>query len=167
MKSKDEFKEIDIKNHTCYYFDDIIRFWDRDIDFSNILSDEKLYKENNENILIYDILYKTSTGAKPLRIRFDKIDGFIKINDKIRYLVLSDYSYCDKTKHLICEKSGITDSINRNFGRIRIDSYDSLLSFHNVIILIKSVVNKDKNNYYGNIFLEKALYRDKFNTEYF
>ena len=167
MKSKDEFKEIDIKNHTCYYFDDIIRFWDRDIDFSNILSDEKLYKENNENILIYDILYKTSTGAKPLRIRFDKIDGFIKINDKIRYLVLSDYSYCDKTKHLISEKSGITDSINRNFGRIRIDSYDSLLSFHNVIILIKSVVNKDKNNYYGNIFLEKALYRDKFNTEYF
>ena len=27
-------------------------------------------------------------GPKPLRIRFDKIDGFIKINDKIRFLVL-------------------------------------------------------------------------------
>ena len=27
-------------------------------------------------------------GSKPLRIRFDEIDGFIKIYDGIRYLVL-------------------------------------------------------------------------------
>ena len=44
MKSKDELKEIDIKNRTCYYFEDIMRVWDRDIDFSDILLDEKLYK---------------------------------------------------------------------------------------------------------------------------
>ena len=31
---------------------------------------------------------------------FDKIDRIIKIHDKIRYLVLFDYSYCDK----ICDK---------------------------------------------------------------
>ena len=43
MESKDELKEIDIKNRTCYYFDDIIRFWDRDIDFRDILLDKKLY----------------------------------------------------------------------------------------------------------------------------
>ena len=34
-----------------------------------------------------------------------------------------------------------------------------------VIILIKSVVNKNKNEYYYNIFLES--HKDKFNTEYF
>ena len=120
-------------------------FWDRDIDFSDILVDEKLYKEKCQNILIYDISYKTLTRAKPLHIRFNKIDGFIKIHDKIRYLVLFDYSFCDKIcdkiKYLISEKSGIADSINHNFGRIRIDSYDSLpiekrLTFYNVIILI-------------------------------
>ena len=88
MESKDELKEIDIKNRTCYYFDDIIRFWDRDVDLSDILLDEKLYKQKYENILIYNTSYKTWMGPKPLRIRFDKIDGFIKINDKIRYLVL-------------------------------------------------------------------------------
>ena len=49
MESKDELNKIDIKNHMCYYLDDIIRFWNRDIDFSDILLDEKLYKENNEN----------------------------------------------------------------------------------------------------------------------
>ena len=44
MESKDEFKKIDIKNHTCYYFDEIMRAWDRDIDFSDILLNEKITK---------------------------------------------------------------------------------------------------------------------------
>ena len=79
---------------------------------------------------------------------------------------------CDKIKYLISKKSGITDSINHNFGKIRIDSYNSLpiekiLTFHNVIILIKSVVNKNKNNYSDNTFLEKGLHKDKSDTQYF
>ena len=88
---KNELKEIDIKNRTCYYFDYTIRFLDRAIEFRDILLDEKLYKEKYENIFIYDISYKTSTGAKPLRIRFDKIDGFIKVHHEIRCLV---FFYC-------------------------------------------------------------------------
>ena len=39
MESKDELKEIDIKNCTCYYFDEIMRIID--IDFSDILLKEK------------------------------------------------------------------------------------------------------------------------------
>ena len=44
----------------------------------------------------------------------------------------------------------------------KVDSFYSLppekkLTFHNVIILIKSVFNRDKNNYYYNIFLEKYI----------
>ena len=31
-------------------------------------------------------------GEKPLRIWFDKIDGFIKIDDGVRYLVLLKYN---------------------------------------------------------------------------
>ena len=85
-------KKIDIN----YYFDYIIKFWDGDIDFSNISLDEKVCKENNGNILIYDISYITSTDAKPLRIRFDKINGFIKIHYKIRYSVFFDYGWFDK-----------------------------------------------------------------------
>ena len=50
MESNDELKEIDIKNHTCYYFDDILRAWDKDIDTnsSGILLDEKLYRKNTD-----------------------------------------------------------------------------------------------------------------------
>ena len=70
------------------------------------------------------------------------------------------------------KKCDITNNINHNFGKIRVDSYNYLpvermLTFHDVIILIKSVVNNDKNNYHYNIFLEKGLYKDKSNTECF
>ena len=81
MESKDELKEIDINNHTCYYFDATMRVMD--IDFSDILLNEKSY----ENSLIYDILCNFM-GAKLLRIWLEKMDRFIKIFDGIRYLVL-------------------------------------------------------------------------------
>ena len=135
MKSKNELKEIDIKNRVCYYFDNIIN--DTKFNLSNILLDKKLY----ENISVYNISYKTPTGRKPLCIRFDKIDGFIiALNDKIKHLVLFDYGLLDKMfdkiKYLISKKSGITNGINYNSGKIKIDSYNSLpikeiLTFHN------------------------------------
>ena len=63
-------------------------------------------------------------GANSLRIRFDEIDQFIKIHDGIRYLVLFDHGWFDKIynriKYLI-KGSGFTDSINQNFGIIRIE----------------------------------------------
>ena len=40
------------------------------------------------NILIYDLSYKTLIGAKLLRLRFDKVDGFIRVYGRIKYLVL-------------------------------------------------------------------------------
>ena len=75
-------KEINIRNCTCYYFDDLIKI--EDFGFDNTLLDEKSYK----NVLFYDISHKTLIDAKSLSIRFDKVDGFIKIYDGTRYLVL-------------------------------------------------------------------------------
>ena len=106
-------------------------------------------------------------GVKPLRIRSNKIDGFIKIHNKIKYLVLFDEcsdKICDRIKYLLSKKSCITDNVNHNFTIIRIDLYDSLpiekiLTFHYVIILIKSVVNKYKNYYYcGKNSIQVLLY---------
>ena len=76
MECKDELKNIDIKIRTSYHFDDIVTV--KDIDLRDVLLDEK----SEKNILIYDISYKTFMGSKPLRIRFDEVDGFIKIYDK-------------------------------------------------------------------------------------
>ena len=62
------------------------------------------------------------------------------------------------------KKAGITNNVNYNFGKIKIDLYNSLyikkrLIFHNFIILIKLVVNKNENKYYYDIFLEKSFYK--------
>ena len=118
MKSKNELKEIDIKNRMCYLFDDIIT--DRDIYSVDILSDKKY-------ITVYDLSYKTSTVPKPLRIGFNKLDEFTRLcGSEFNHLVLFNNELfdkiCDKVKYLISEKSGITDSIIHNFGEIRIDS---------------------------------------------
>ena len=64
-----DLKKIHFKNRTCYYFNDIIKLEDFDLD--NILIDKK----SHENNLIYDISHTTLIDSKPLRIRFDEIDG--------------------------------------------------------------------------------------------
>ena len=46
-------------------------------DLDNILINEKSY----ENILVYNISYKGFTDSKPLHIRFNKIDGFVRVCD--------------------------------------------------------------------------------------
>ena len=43
----------------------------------------------NHTNLIDDISYKTLIRPKPLRIRFDKIDAFIRIHNGTSYLILS------------------------------------------------------------------------------
>ena len=116
-------------------------------------------------------MYKTQTGSKPLCIRFNKIDGFIiPLDGKINHLIVFIYGLfnktCCKIRHLINKKGGIKNSIKHNFGKIRIDLFNSLpikkvFTCHNVIILVKSVVNENENKYYYNIFLEKGSYKDK------
>ena len=103
MKSKNELREIDIKNPVCYYFDYIIN--GTKINFSNILLDKKWY----DNISVYNISYKTLTGPKPFRIRFGKINRFIiSLDGKIKHLILFDYGLfikiCDMIKYLISKK---------------------------------------------------------------
>ena len=133
-----EFKTGRIKNRTCYYFDDIIKLG---FDLDNILIDEK----SHGNILIYDISYKILIGPKPLRVRFFKIDGIIRIYDGTRYLTLFGSEKYEaiysRIRCPISQKSGITYIFSHYFAKIKVDSYDSL---HNVIIHIKSVLDKYK-----------------------
>ena len=177
MESQDQLKKVNTKNCMYYYFDDVMK-----VEHINVNND-LLDGESDKNILVYNILYKFM-DAKPMCVRFNKINGLIKFYNGIRYLKLTDSYYevyyginsriyngsFDRINYLISEKSGIADSINHNFARIRTGSYNYLhieksLTFHNVVILIKSVVNENKNNYFY-IFLEKGWYKES-NTQYF
>ena len=84
----------------------------------------------DENILIDDISYKTLIVPKALRIRFDKIDEFITIYARTRYLTLLgsenyDANY-NRIRYLISLESSITYIFSHYFAKIKVDSYDSL-----------------------------------------
>ena len=66
-------------------------------------------------------------------------------------------------RYLITVKSGITYIISHNHEKIEVDSYDFLplekiITSYNVIIFVTPVFNKDKSNFYYNMFLEEASY---------
>ena len=68
--------------------------------------------------------------AKLLRIRFDKIDGFIGVYDGTRYLVLFGSEKYDsiynRIKYLISVKCGITYIISHYYAKVKVDLYDFL-----------------------------------------
>ena len=86
--------------------------------------DEKSY----ENILIYDISYKTLTGAKPLLVRFNKIERFIRVYDGTRYLVLFGGEKYDFIYNRIRYLLGVVWRMffSHNHAKIKVDSYNSL-----------------------------------------
>ena len=68
--------------------------------------------------------------AKPLRIRFIKIFGFVIVYDVARYLILLrgeryDFMY-NMIRYLIGVKSSITYVVSHNYTKIQVDSFDSL-----------------------------------------
>ena len=99
--------------------------------------------------MFYNISHKTFIGAKPLSIRFDKVNEFIRVYDGTRYLVLFGSEKYDaiynRIRYLISQKSGIT-------------YIEKTLTLHNVVILIQSVFNKGQKHYDYNIFLETCSY---------
>ena len=117
--------------------------------------------------MIYAISYKTLIDSKPLCIRFDKTDGFIRIYDGTRYLILFGSEIYDtiynRITYLISLTSDITYILTHCYAKIKADSYDfftyrKTLTLHNVIIIIKSALSKDRNLYYYEmIFLKKFV----------
>ena len=91
-------KDIDNKNHTYYFFNDIINI--KNFDPNNIKIDEKLYK----NIFIYYMGYVTIKEMKYVKINsvnpsyliFSKVNGnkylmlvlLMKVKKKIKYAEL-------------------------------------------------------------------------------
>ena len=80
-------KDIDIKNHAYYFFDDIINI--KIFDPNNIKVDEKSYK----NILIYYIGYVMTKDSKYMKINsmnplypiLNKVNGYFKETNGNKY----------------------------------------------------------------------------------
>ena len=65
-----------------------------------------------------------------MRIRSDEMDGFTRIYDGIRYLILFSSEKLDaiynRVRNLISQKRGTAYLFSHNYVKIKTDSYDSL-----------------------------------------
>ena len=93
------------------------------------------------------------------------LDGFIRAHDGTRYFALfGDEKYdfiLNRIRYLIRVKSRNTCIISHNCPKVKVHSNDYLpleetMTFHNLLIPITSVWNKDQNDYHYNMFLKKA-----------
>ena len=94
-------KEINIKNWTYYFYNDIIDL--KTFDSNNLKVDKKTYKDLD----IFNIGYVTIkkigcsydvNSVNPLHLRINNANGYIKEINKDKYLIFND---TDKNKELL------------------------------------------------------------------
>ena len=110
-------KEIDIKNGTYYFYNDIIDF--ENFDSSFLKADKKWYK----NIDIYNIGYitnkkiddcKTIYSVNPLNLRVDHASGYIEQKSVNKYLV---FNSTDENKDLLKKYNDVFNGIRNKIKK--------------------------------------------------
>ena len=137
-------KEINIKNRTYYFYNDII---DIEIfDSNNLKLDKKLYKDLD----IYNIGYVTNK-----KIGFGARDENKKLLKR----------YDDVLNGIMSKVKAIDDDwleYSKNYVKIKFSSDDNLplnkpLKFHNVIVTIRCVFSED-NKLYSQVFVDGVFF---------
>ena len=174
-------KEINIKNRTNYFFDDMINIADFDPNLLKV--DKKWYK----NIDIYYIGYITMKDSdyvkiksvNPLYLIISEVDGYVKEKNGSKYLI---FNSTDKNKEVLKKYNELWDEIkneietingsetskhssaeyDKDFMKIKFNSDDNLplnktLKLHNMTIIIRSVFEED-GKFYLQVFLDECLY---------
>ena len=169
-------KQIDIKNRTQYFYNDII-------DLENFKSkllktDKKSYKIIN----IYNIGYitikkiddcKNIYSVNPLYLRINHASGYIEEKGVNEYLI---FDSTDENKELLKKYNDVFNGIRnkikkisgdecdyeKDYMKIKFNSDDNLplnkpLKFHNMTITIRSVFKED-GKLYPQVFLDDTLY---------
>ena len=166
-------KQINLKNKSYYFWNDQI--WINNSDDKNL----KLDKKSAMDINIYYIGYVTKkpkyniNSINPLYLYINELEGFIDEKNGNKYL---NISLTDSNNDVLIKYAefwnGIKNKIkkinndsvveyDKDYAKIKFDTYDNLplnkvLKFNAVIIIIRSVFEKD-GKYYPQIFLDDAL----------
>ena len=169
-------KQINIKNWTYYFYNDIIDL--ENFDSSLLKIDKKSYKD----IGIYNIGYITIKkidnyeniySVNPLYLTIAHASGYIEEKGVNKYLV---FDSTDENKELLKKYNdvfnGIRDKIKeinsdecdyeKDYMKIKFNSDDDLplnkpLKFHLMTITIRSVFKED-GKLYPQVFLDDTLY---------
>ena len=169
-------KQINIKNRTYYFYNDIADLENFDLSF--LKQDKKSYKD----IGIYNIGYitikkigdyKNIYSVNPLYLGITHASRYIEEINKNKYLI---FDSLDENKELLKKYNGafnrIMDKIKeisndecdyeKDYMKIKFNSDDNLplnklLEFHNMTITIRSVFKED-GKLYPQVFLDVTLY---------
>ena len=163
------FKDMNIKNRTYYFSDDIINIKNFD---PNLL---RINKKSYKNIDIYHIGYITMkdsdyvkiNSVNPLYLIIGEVDEYYEEINGNKYLTLVS---TNKNKEVLTKYTepwdGIKNSIERinnksgeygkDFIKIKLNSDDSLplnktLKLHNMTITVRSVFEED-GKYFSEVF---------------
>ena len=147
-----EVKQIEIKNRTYYFYNDIINLEKFE---SNLL---KIDKKSYKNIDIYYIGYITIkknndceniNSVNPLYLQVNHASGYIGEKNGNKYLV---FDSTDESKDLLKKYTDVWDGI-----RDEIKAMNSGKKFHVMNIIIRSVFEED-GKLYSQPFLDDTLY---------
>ena len=168
-------KQINIKNRTYYFYNDIIDIETFD---SNML---KLDKRSYKNLGIYNIGYVTVkkigsgydiNSLNPLYLRIGNANWYIEEINEDKYLVFDDadedkeLKYEDVFNEVMSKIKEIDDDwleYSKDYTKIKFSSDDNLplnklLQFYNMTVTIRCVFSED-NDLYPQAFLDDALYK--------
>ena len=171
-----EVKQINIKNRTYYFYNDIIDL--KDFDARLLKIDKKSYK----NIGIYNIGYitikkiddcETIYSVNPLYLLVNHANGYIEEKGVNKYLI---FDSTDENKELLKKYNDVFNGIRnkikkisgdecdyeKDYMKIKFNSDDDLplnkpLKFHNVTITIRFVFEGD-GKLYPQVYLDDTLY---------
>ena len=94
-----------------------------------------------------------------MRIKFDKMHGFVRNYDGTRYFTLFGFENSDAIYNRIRYFINLNSSAKTKVDFFYFLPIEKRLTMHNVTILIKSVLNRDKNHYYYKVFIKKCSYQ--------
>ena len=171
-----EVKQINIKNRTYYFYNDIIDL--KNFDARLLKIDKKSYK----NIGIYNIGYITIKkiddyeniySVNPLYLIIAHASGYIEEKGVNKYLV---FDSTDENKELLKKYNDVWNGIKnkikevsdsecdyeKDYMKIKFNSDDYLplnkpLKYHAITIIIRSVFEED-DKLYPQVFLDDDLY---------
>ena len=168
-------KEINIKNRTYYFYNDIINL--DEFDGSKIKVDKKDFNdiyllswlcEHKKKISEYNMI----NSVNPFYLRIININGqFEKGKDDAWYLGISDkdvykkpVDFFESIKNKIIEKTWDIVEYDKDYMKIKFESNsifptDKDVNIYTATIIIRAIFAKD-GKYYPQLFLDDGLYKN-------
>ena len=170
-----ELKQINIKNQTYYFYNDIINL--DEFNGSKIKVDKKNFNDINIYYLGYEYKKKITecneiNSVNPLYLRIKDMKGQFKKGkgDNVWYLIIfGDADVLRKFANIwksikakIEENTGGIVQYDKDYMKIKFESNDNLptdniVNMHQVTIIIRSVFAQN-DKFYPQLFLDDALY---------